>query len=199
MIGERGEGEKEKKRGRVCDFWMPSARASHLSSPYPSFIDSVIFRLWVIYGLVSCLCTLSHLTVTCVPLRRLQINAAKQIPTAVPTDRLSFKSSTSEADFLFLSRNNSGQWEIKKPWTLNVSYQQGAACGVPVPRSIWDVQRLKTVCSEQLLSKYEDVIDTRSNIGHSDETSLFALFFPLCIYSFIQCSLGFCIFISNFK
>ncbi len=87
---------------------MPSARASHLSSPYPSFIDSVIFPLWVIYGLISCLCTLSHLTVTCVPLRCLQINAAKQIPTAVPTDRLSFKSSTSEADFLFLSRNNSG-------------------------------------------------------------------------------------------
>ncbi len=65
-----------------------------------------------------------------------------------------------------------------------VSYQQGAACEVLVPLSIWDVQRLNTVCSEQLLSKYEDVIDTRSNIGHSEETGLFALFFS-SMYLFI--------------
>jgi len=85
----RGERRGEGGREREKDFSMPSARASHLSSPYSSFIHSVIFPLWVIYGLVSCLCTLGHLTVTCVPLQRLQRNAAKQRPTAAPTARLS--------------------------------------------------------------------------------------------------------------
>jgi len=42
----RIRGEEREERGgreREKDFSMPSARASHLSSPYSSFIHSVIF------------------------------------------------------------------------------------------------------------------------------------------------------------
>lgn len=81
-----------------------------------------------------------------------------------------FKSSTSEAD-LFLSRNNSGLSHTSRGQRV-------------VPLSIRDMQRLNTVCSEQLLSKYEDVIDTRSNIDTLRKLAYLHSFFPLCIYLF---------------
>lgn len=158
---QKREG-REGKRKREVEYvtfgcHLPGSPTFHLHMHHSL---TVIFPLWVIYGLVSCLCTLSHLIVTCISPSTLSEQCCNQRPTECNFwSKLSFKEQL-----------------------RTVSYQQGAACEVLVPLSIRDVQRLNTVCSEQLLSKYEDFIDTRSNIGHSEETGLFALVFPLCIY-----------------
>lgn len=162
---------------------MPSARVSHLSSPYASFIDCVIFPLWVIYGLVSCLCTLSHLTVTCVPLRSLQSNTAKQRLTAAPTAWLSLKSSTTEAD-LFLSRNNSGlsrtsRGQRVKSWFYLVSGTCRDLILFALNSSWWT------------MSKYEDVIDTRSNIDTVRKLAYLHSFFLYVFIYFFSAALDF--------